>query len=67
MAEITDAFQMLSSGRSNTGFSMNPLSFSDIGMYLAVFGIPWCGKDTFVRLIKRLDSQFLTKVNKRDD
>jgi hypothetical protein len=66
MMELIDAFRILSSRRSTNGFSANPIAFAELGWYLSVFGVPWCGTDTFIRLMIKLDQRFLEKVNKRD-
>ena len=67
MMELISAFNLLSSRRTGSGFSVNPISLTDIGMYVQLFGIPWCGLEFFVRLMVQMDKLVLKKANPSDD
>lgn len=57
--EVINAFRILSSSRSGTGYGPNPISFADLKAYLDYLGETYLPKDIFVDLIYKVDRKFL--------
>lgn len=62
MWEYIKAFDVLSSRRT-AGFSINPISMSDIKAYLDIFGCEY--PEIFIELLIMMDIEFLRYYNSK--
>jgi hypothetical protein len=63
--EIVVAFKVLSTARTNNMIGYNPLSLVEIKAYVDLIGPPWLEMVVFVGLLLRMDSKYLSLINKK--